>query len=142
MDRKEICLIENSSVILRIENTSSISLRQEVASIIDLVADTRSIPALISLLKDPEFDVRWIAAEGLIKIGRQSIVPLIKAIRDEESSRFLRSGANHILRNILSDKEKRAVEPLLLSLCNNVKDGTNERDEAKEALKKTFRCNS
>jgi len=62
------------------------SLRMEAAKIIELIADRRSIPLLINLLDDPKFDIRWIAAEGLIKIGRRSILPLLKSVREGESS--------------------------------------------------------
>jgi HEAT repeat protein len=53
------------------------SLRMETAKITELIADRRSIPLLINLLDDPLFDMRWLAAEGLIKIGRRSICPFI-----------------------------------------------------------------
>lgn len=62
------------------------SLRMEAAKIIELIADRRSIPLLINLLDDTKFDIRWIAAEGLIKIGRRSILPLLKSVREGESS--------------------------------------------------------
>jgi HEAT repeat protein len=48
-------------------------LKSEVSQIISFVADKKSIPALINLLNDKEYDVRWIAAESLIKIGRKII---------------------------------------------------------------------
>jgi HEAT repeat protein len=45
-------------------------LRMETAKIVAFVADNRSIPLLINLLDDKEFEIRWIAAEGLIKFER------------------------------------------------------------------------
>jgi len=42
-------------------------LCMEAAKIVELIADRRSIPLLIGLLDDKEFEIRWIAAEGLIK---------------------------------------------------------------------------
>src|SRR5664280_2213328 len=51
-------------------------LRSEAAKIVEPISDRRSIPFLIRLLDDKEFEIRWIAAEGLIKIGRRSILPL------------------------------------------------------------------
>ncbi|MGA2406446.1 MAG: hypothetical protein ABSF81_06815 [Bacteroidales bacterium] len=41
-------------------------LRTEAAKIVELIADKRSIPLLINLLDNNEFEIRWIAAEGLI----------------------------------------------------------------------------
>ena len=143
MDSKETCLRLNSSVIMQIDKTISARnelLKHEIATTVNLIADKKSIPALISLLKDPEFDVRWIAAEGLIKIGRRSIVPLLKSIRDEESSYFLNKGAHHILQSLISERERRAIEPLLFSLFNYTDAGKNAPVEAITALKRTFRC--
>lgn len=72
-------------------------LRMEAAKIVELIADRRSIPLLINLLDDKEFEIRWIAAEGLIKIGRRSILPMIKSVRNGESSYFHNKGAHHVL---------------------------------------------
>ena len=143
MDSKETWLRMNSSVILQIDNSISARnelLKHEIANTVNLIADRKSIPALINLLKDPEFDVRWIAAEGLIKIGRKSIVPLLKTIRDEESSYFMNKGAHHILQSLISERERRAIEPLLYSLFNHTEAGKIAPVEALTALRRTFRC--
>jgi len=66
-------IIPQLHILLESEN---VLLRMEVAKIVELIADRRSIPFLINLLDDIEFEIRWIAAEGLIKIGRLSIRPL------------------------------------------------------------------
>lgn len=116
-------------------------LRKEVAKIIQLIADRRSIPFLINLLDDPMFDIRWIAAEGLIKIGRTCIVPLLKSIRDDTKSMFMDKGAHQVLSSLLNDNEKKQLEPLLLSLDNHL--GLNETApvEAAKALKTIFKSN-
>ena len=77
--------------------SENVLIRMEAVKIIELIADRRSIPEFIRLLDDPEFDIRWIAAEGLIKIGRRSIRPLVKAVRDNENSIILNEGAHHVL---------------------------------------------
>jgi HEAT repeat protein len=91
-------------------------LRMEAAKIIKAIADRRSIPLLITLLDDIEFDIRWTAAEGLIKIGRKSITPLLKAIRDGKSSLLLNKRAHHILNDLLLKSEKEKLSSLMLSL--------------------------
>lgn len=68
------------------------SLRMEAAKIVELIADRGSIPFLLRLLDDKIFDIRWIAAEALIKIGRLSICPLLKSIRDGKSSFIFHRG--------------------------------------------------
>ena len=69
-------------------NSENDLLRMEAAKIVELIADRRSIPFFITLLDDREFEIRWIAAEGLIRIGRRSLLPLLKSIRDGKSSFF------------------------------------------------------
>lgn len=91
-------------------------LRMEAAKIIKVIADKRSIPLLITMLDDIEFDIRWTAAEGLIKIGRKSIAPLLKAIRDGKSSLLLNKRAHQVLNTLLSESEKEQLSALMLSL--------------------------
>lgn len=88
-------------------------VKTEVEQIILTIADKRSIPALIDLLDDNEYDVRWIAAESLIKIGRTSIIPLLRSIKDGKSSCFPGRGAYHVLENLLTKTEKRALHRII-----------------------------
>jgi HEAT repeat protein len=115
------------------------SLRKEVAKIIQLIADRTSIPLLINLLDDPVSDIRWIAAEGLIKIGKSCIVPLLKSVRDREKLTFLAKGAHHVLMSLLSHKEQEQLEALLASLDNYLRLGETAPVEASKALKTIFK---
>ena len=42
-------------------NSNSVLIRKEAAKVVQLIADLRSIPKLIILLDDTDFDIRWIA---------------------------------------------------------------------------------
>jgi HEAT repeat protein len=110
-------------------------LRMEIAKIVELIADRRSIPFLINLLDDKEFEIRWIAAEGLIKIGRPAILPLLKSIRDGKSSNILNKGAHHVLLSLLKEDEKIKLSSLLLSLDDAKQLGETAPVEASEAIK-------
>lgn len=114
-------------------------IRMEAAKIVELIADRRSIPLLINLLDDKEFEIRWIAAEGLIKIGRRSILPLIKSVRDGDSSYFLNKGAHHVLNSLLNESEKKKLNPLLLSLDDSSGLGETAPVEASIAIKTIFK---
>ncbi len=116
-------------------------LRLEMTKIVDMIADRQSMPVLIHLLDDPEFDIRWFAAEGLIKSGRKSIVPLLKVIRKGNGSYFLNKGAHHVLQGFISEREKEVLKPLLLSL-NDYRETGEVPLKASVALIKTFRCRS
>ena len=117
-------------------------LRMEAAKIVELIADRRSIPFLINLLNDKEFEIRWIAAEGLIKIGRPVILPLLKSIRDGKSSYILNKGAHHILLSLLKEDEKIKFTALLLSLDDAQELGETAPVEASEAIKNMFKRKS
>lgn len=123
-------------------NSENGLLRMEAAKIVELIADRRSIPFLINLLGDKEFEIRWIAAEGLIKIGRPAILPLLKSIRDGKSSFILNKGAHHILLSILKEDEKNKLTKLLLSLDDAQELGETAPVEASEAIKTIFRRNN
>jgi hypothetical protein len=90
--------------------------RQEISKIVRIIADRRSIPALINLLEDKESDIRWIASESLIKIGRKSIIPLIRSIRAGRVCYFPGNGAWTVLQSLLTRPEKKALHNVLFSL--------------------------
>ena len=114
-------------------------LRMEAAKIVELIADRKSIPFFINLLDDKVFEIRWIAAEGLIKIGRRSIVPLLKSIRDGKSTLIFNKGAHHVLLSLLKENEKNKLTSLLLSLDNAKELGETAPVEASEAIKTIFK---
>jgi HEAT repeat protein len=109
-------------------------LRMEAAKIVELIADKKSIPFFINLLDDKVFEIRWIAAEGLIKIGRRSLLPLLKSIRDGKSSLIFNEGAHHILQSLLKKAEKTKLKSLLLSLDNSRELGETAPVEASIAI--------
>ncbi len=116
--------------------TNNDDLRKEVAKVVELISDDKSVPAFITLLDDTEFEIRWIAAEGLVSIGRISIVPLLKAIRDGKNSYLLDRGAHHVLQHLLTESEKNDFKTLLLSLDNNLETRGTAPAEAAKALEK------
>jgi hypothetical protein len=90
-------------------------LKAEVSGIINVVADKRSVPALISLLDDDNFDIRWIAAESLIKIGRSSIIAVLSEIRNGRQFAFP-GKAYHILQCLITRHEKKEFRDLMACL--------------------------
>ena len=114
-------------------------LRLEAAKVVQLIADRKSIPILIELLGDNETDIRWIAAEGLVKVGRRSILPLLKSVRGSKSNVFLNQGTHHVLNSLLSEKERHKLGPLLHSLENYHQLGGTAPAEAANALKTVFK---
>jgi len=89
--------------------------------------------SLVFAMEDRDFDVRWIASDGLTKLGRAGVTPLLKALIEHTDSFTLQQGAHHVLHHLLrGEQEKRSgahyvisdinetdkaiLEPLLLSL--------------------------
>jgi HEAT repeat protein len=110
-------------------------LRMEAAKIIELIADKSSIPVLINYLEDKQFEVRWMAAEGLIRIGRMSLLPVLKSIRDGKSSFIHNKGAHHVLLGLLNGKEKENLLSLFHSLDDYHELGGTAPVEASAAIK-------
>jgi HEAT repeat protein len=84
-------------------------VRWETIKTLSQITDSESIPVLIKALENDDFDVRWMAAEGLINIGEKSIKPLLKTLVRKSNSIYLLEGTHHVLKelqfkNIFDDK--------------------------------------
>lgn len=97
----------------------------EFDCIIGMLADRRSIPSLINLLDDKESCIRWIAAESLIRIGRSSLLPLLRSIKSGRQFKFP-AKPYYVLQRLLNKQEKIEMNSVLLCLersesfpCNN-----------------------
>jgi HEAT repeat protein len=120
----------------KLSASENILIRMEAVKILELIADRRSTQQFIRLLEDREFDIRWIAAEALVKIGRRSIRPLTEAVRDGENSIILNEGAHHVLSALLNESEKQKEKSFLLSLENYHTLGGTAPLEASSILEK------
>lgn len=75
-------------------------IRWEAIKTLSQIADSESIPILINALENEDFDVRWIAAEALIDIGKVSIKPLLEAVITSKNPVFLLEGVHHVLKEL------------------------------------------
>ena len=80
--------------------------------------DVRAASELVATLEDSNFGVRWLAAEGLIAIGREVLPPLMEALTKHSDSAWLREGAHHVLHDLANrDPEvKDFVAPVITAL--------------------------
>jgi HEAT repeat protein len=69
--------------------------------------------SLINALEDKMFDVRWIAAEGIIAIGRKALIPLLSALTKRGDSLWLREGAHHVIHDLMREDLKAVFGPVL-----------------------------
>ena len=95
--------------------------RWEAMKVIKDIGATESIPVFLEALDDDKSDIRWIAAEGLIKTGKYSIQPLLRHVAENYDSVFVLNGAHHVFYEL----EEKALTPKnfptkkLLSLLKN-----------------------
>lgn len=64
------------------------------------------------------FDVRWLAAEGLIAIGRPTLIPSLRRLSEKSDSLWLREGAHHVPHGINMGNQ----EEILLPVRNALED--------------------
>jgi len=76
---------------------------REAIKTLSEIAHPDSIPILINGLENEDPNIRWLSAEGLIKIGKPSLMPLLAALEMRGGSKLLRETACHILKGL---KEK------------------------------------
>ncbi len=115
--------------------------RWEAVKTLEEIGDPISIPLFIRALEDDKSDVRWLAAKGLIKLGKHSIKPLLKILEQKSDSVFVLEGAHHVfydlkenkvlpsgfpidkLLSVLKNPEwVESVKPLVYEILNNQKD--------------------
>ena len=93
-------------------------VRWEAAKALGQIGDPSVAHALVGALEDEIFDVRWLAAEGLIAMGREALVPLLGALVEGSDSEELREGAHHVLHDLASGDLREVIQPVLAALDN------------------------
>jgi len=105
-------------VLHTLTESKSAVIRKEAAKIIKYLGDLTSIPVAIKLLDDTDGDIRWIAAEALIYIGRACIRPILKALLENQHAYFLRVGAHHVFSELIRVRDPKELLELQEILLN------------------------
>jgi HEAT repeat protein len=71
-----------------------------------------AMPLLLEALEDDESDIRWIAAQGLIRLGALVIKPLLHTIIEKSDSILVLSGAHHVFHDLKTNKKIPADFPV------------------------------
>ena len=91
-------------------------VRWEAAKALGQIPGPAATRALVDALGDKTFDVRWLAAEGLVPRGREGLRVLMQALVEKSDSAWFREGAHHVLFDLsqgyLGDKVKPVLEAL------------------------------
>jgi HEAT repeat protein len=93
----------------------------EAIKALSQIGSPKSVQVLVQTLEDEQFNIRWLAAEGLIKVGQAGLEALLQALVNRSNSVWLREGAHHILhdmvdRGVLDRALSQQVAPVLAAL--------------------------
>lgn len=112
-------------------------IRWEAAKALGQIGSSGTAEALVRALEDNIFDVRWLAAEGLIVMGRDALAPLLHALLERSDSEWLREGAHHVFHDLTrgSPDFNDILQPVLAAL-EDVEPAIQVPFAAKDALNK------
>lgn len=90
--------------------------RWEAAKTLGQIGGRSAAEALTRALDDEMFDVRWLAAQGLINIGRPAMVPLLQVLIKKPESYWVQEGVHHVLHDISDVNLRKILRPVLDAL--------------------------
>jgi HEAT repeat protein len=91
-------------------------VRWEAAKTLAEIGDPAAGEALVKTLEDRDSGIRWLAAEGLIKMRRACLKPLLHALTERPEAVWLREGAHHVLHSLGKMGLADGMEPVLKAL--------------------------
>lgn len=91
-------------------------VKWEATKALGQIADPSATTVLLKALEDEEFEIRWLAAEGLIAIGKDMLVPLLEALGEHSDSIWFRNGAHRVLVYLASNGFYDTLLPVLVAL--------------------------
>jgi HEAT repeat protein len=96
-------------------------VRWEALKTLGTIGDRGSLEQFVALLDDPDADLRWLAATGLIRLGSPSIKPVLQALTDPKRSRGRLEMSRRVLSELTPGDELLAevVAPLLEVIDGN-----------------------
>jgi HEAT repeat protein len=110
-----------------------VQLRWEATKALAEIADPESAGTLIRALRDEDFGVRWLAAEGLVALGRDGLIPLLEALSGRLVSERFRAGAHHVIHAHMRGERAELLRPVLEALS-----GFTARESAPVAARRAL----
>ena len=99
-------------------------LRTEAAEALLYIASPLAAHALVEALDDPEFGVRWLAAEALIALKCDGLIPVLEGITRHSASLWFRQAAHHVLHDHYCEQLQDELRPVLAALGERVAQDT------------------
>jgi HEAT repeat protein len=88
----------------------------EAAKALGEIGDPSTASTLVEALEDEDFDVRWLAAEGLTKMNINALKPLLEALEKHGDSFLLQEGAHHVFHDLAKGALRKFLGPVLAAL--------------------------
>lgn len=100
--RHTLALVGEPAVpsLLELLKSSAKRPRWEAAKTLAAIGDSSSVSALVGVLTDPESDIRWLGAVGLIRLGPRSLSDLLRLLIERPDSTHIRRGARHVFKEL------------------------------------------
>jgi HEAT repeat protein len=76
-------------------------LRWYAAHTVATMRNPLAAPVLVEELTNPDLDVRWLAAEGLIALGQDGLPDLLRAMIKRPTATRLLQGGQHVIRDLV-----------------------------------------
>jgi HEAT repeat protein len=93
-----------------------VQVRWEATKALAEIADPEAAGALVRLLRDEDFGVRWLAAEGLVRLRRDGLIPLLEILSRQLVSERFRAGAHHVIHGQMEGSDGEILRPILEAL--------------------------
>lgn len=113
--REQLVAIGEPAIDYLIEfvNHPSKTARWEAVKALGEINNAETAPFLVYALEDTNPDVRWLAAEGLAKMGEKGLKEVIENLIVEPDSVFLRKGAHHVLSRMAEEYDSVEFKELI-----------------------------
>ncbi|MBE0646660.1 MAG: HEAT repeat domain-containing protein [Bacteroidales bacterium] len=98
-------------------------IRMEALKVIKLIGHRSSIPSCIASLEDSESEIRLIATEALILIGRECISPLLRRLAEKPTSSHLNIASHRVFAALITLDDPKNLHHLVF-LLKHVADDT------------------
>ncbi|MGI5940606.1 MAG: HEAT repeat domain-containing protein [Thermoleophilia bacterium] len=93
-------------------------VRWEAAKTLATTIDPSAMDTLIELLTTYDSDIRWIAADGLIKLGPRTVIPLLRSLLTDKIVKGQAEMTARVLRQLATENEvlNELVTPVIEAL--------------------------
>jgi HEAT repeat protein len=91
-------------------------VRWEAVKTLLEISDPYSGALFLLAIKDKDPGIRWIAAEGLISLGKSGVITILEGLISNIDSFYIRKGAHHVLKEYSKYHPSTELKRLLSSL--------------------------